>query len=226
MIAICGALDNVPLALELAAARLRVLTPTVLMERLDHALPLLVGGARDLPERQRTLRATIEWSAQLLSDAERELLLRLGVFRAGFGLDAVEWMSDGLSGVDAVGALGALVDGSLVREQDRGPRAWFTMLATVREYGRDRLAEQGALAESQQRHADFYVGLATAAGSAPTWQGQVERGDATPRRARRGAGGGRPPLRDASVRRRRRAGVAALLVLVGRRARRRGPRRG
>ena len=81
VITICGALDNVPLALELAAARLRVLTPTVLMERLDHALPLLVGGARDLPERQRTLRATIEWSAQLLTDAERELLLRLGVFR-------------------------------------------------------------------------------------------------------------------------------------------------
>ena len=174
VIAICGALDNVPLALELAAARLRVLTPTVLMERLDHALPLLVGGARDLPERQRTLRATIEWSAQLLTDAERELLLRLGVFRAGFGLDAVEWMSEGLSGVDAVGALGALVDGSLVREQDRGPRAWFTMLATVREYSRDRLAEQGRLAESQQRHAAFYVGLATAAGSAPTWQRQVE----------------------------------------------------
>ena len=174
VIAICGALDNVPLALELAAARLRVLTPTVLMERLDHALPLLVGGARDLPERQRTLRATIEWSAQLLTDAERELLLRLGVFRAGFGLDAVEWMSEGLSGVDAVGALGALVDGSLVREQDRGPRAWYTMLATVREYSRDRLAEQGRLAESQQRHAAFYVGLATTAGSAPTWQRQVE----------------------------------------------------
>ncbi len=174
VIAICGALDNVPLALELAAARLRVLTPTVLMERLDHALPLLVGGARDLPERQRTLRATIEWSAQLLSDGERELLLRLGVFRAGFGLDAVEWMSDGLSGVDAVGALGALVDGSLIREQDRGPRAWFTMLATVREYGRDRLAEQGQLAEAQERHARFYVGLATVAGSAATWQRQVE----------------------------------------------------
>jgi predicted ATPase len=174
VIAICGALDNVPLALELAAARLRVLTPTVLMERLDHALPLLVGGARDLPERQRTLRATIEWSAQLLTDAERELLLRLGVFRAGFGLDAVEWMCEGLSGVDAVGALGALVDGSLVREQDRGPRAWFTMLATVREYSRDRLAEQGRLAESQQRHAAFYVGLATAAASVPTWQKQVD----------------------------------------------------
>ncbi|RZS68126.1 putative ATPase [Agromyces ramosus] len=174
VVAICGALDNVPLALELAAARLRVLTPAALIERLDHALPLLVGGARDLPERQRTLRATIDWSAQLLSDPERELLLRLGVFRAGFGLDAVEWMWDGLGGADAVEALGALVDGSLVREQDRGSRAWFTMLATVREYGRDRLAERGQLAESQERHADFYVGLAVAAGASATWQGQVE----------------------------------------------------
>jgi predicted ATPase len=175
VIAICGALDNVPLALELAAARLRVLTPAALIERLDHALPLLVGGARDLPERQRTLRATIDWSTQLLSDPERELLLRLGVFRGGFGLDAVEWMSDGLGGVDAVEALGALVDGSLVREQDRGSRAWFTMLATVREYGRDRLAERGQLTQSQERHADFYVGLAAEADSAATWRGQVER---------------------------------------------------
>ena len=175
VVAICAALDNVPLAIELAAARLRVLTPAALLDRLDHALPLLVGGARDLPERQRTLRATIDWSAQLLSDPERELLLRLGVFRAGFGLDAVEWMADGLDGADAIEALGALVDGSLVREQDRGSRPWFTMLATVREYGRDRLAERGLLEESQQRHADFYVGLAVEAGSAPTWQGQVER---------------------------------------------------
>ena len=132
-------------------------------------------GARDLPERQRTLRATIDWSAQLLSDPERDLLLRLGVFRAGFGLDAVEWMADGLGGEDAVEALGALVDGSLVREQDRGSRAWFTMLATVREYGRDLLAERGELAESLERHADFYVELATAADSSATWQGQVER---------------------------------------------------
>ena len=173
--AICRALDNVPLAIELAAARLRVLSPAALVERLDHALPLLVGGARDLPERQRTLRATIEWSAQLLSDAERELLLRLGVFRTGFSLDAVEWVSDRLGHADAVGALAALVDGSLVREQDRGNRPWFTMLATVREYSRDRLAERGLLSESQDGHADFYVGLARAAGSSSTWQAQVER---------------------------------------------------
>ena len=173
--AICTALDNAPLALELAAARLRVLTPAALVERLDHALPVLVGGARDLPARQRTLRATIDWSAQLLAETERELLLRLGVFRAGFALDAVEWMSEGLHGTDAVESLGALVDGSLVREQDRGSQAYFSMLATVREYGRDQLEERGLLEEAQARHAGFFLGLAAAADSAPTWRGQVER---------------------------------------------------
>lgn len=172
--AICDALDNAPLALELAAARLRVLTPSALVERLDHALPLLVAGARDLPERQRTLRATIDWSAQLLSESEAELLQRLGVFRAGFSLDAVEWMAEGLAGVDVIDALGALVDGSLVRQQDRGSRAWFTMLATVRQYGRDLLAERGRLADAQDRHAAFYVALAKAADASPTWHGQVE----------------------------------------------------
>jgi hypothetical protein len=82
-----------------------------MVDRLDHALTLLAGGARDLPERQRTMQATIEWSTRLLGDDQRELLLRLGVFRGGFGLEAAEWMSAGLDG-DAVEALGELVDGS------------------------------------------------------------------------------------------------------------------
>ena len=172
--AICTALDNLPLALELAAARLRILPLAALVERLDHALPVLVGGARDLPARQRTLRATIEWSAQLLAPPDRELLLRLGVFRAGFGFDAVEWMADGVPGIDAIEALGALVDGSLVREQDRGSQAWFTMLATVREFSRDELEQRGMLDECQERHAQFFVALGAAAAAAPTWQRQVE----------------------------------------------------
>ena len=172
--AICAALDNAPLALELAAARLRVLTPAALADRLDHALSVLTTGDRDLPERQRTLRATIEWSAQLLHPKERELLLRLGVFRAGFGLDAAEWMVDGLDGVDVVDALAALVDGSLVREQDRGERAWFTMLATVREYGREQLEQRGDLGEMEERHARFCAALADAP-ERSTGTGQVEQ---------------------------------------------------
>jgi predicted ATPase len=173
VVAICTALDCAPLALELAAARLRVLTPAALEERLDHALPLLTGGARDLPERQRTLRATIDWSAQLLRQGERELLLRLGVFRSGFGLDAAEWMTDGLGDVDAMDALAALIDGSLVREQDRGERAWYTMLATVREYGREHLEERGILTEAEERHARFYVMLADASGRESSWMDQI-----------------------------------------------------
>ena len=153
-----------PSQLELAAARARVLTPEAMVDRLDHALTLLAGGARDLPERQRTMQATIEWSTRLLGDDQRELLLRLGVFRTGFGLEAAEWMSAGLDGTDAVEALGALVDGSLVREQDRGSRAWFAMPAIVREYARDRLEDDGTLDECADRHAQFFVRLAAEAG--------------------------------------------------------------
>ena len=161
--AICAALDGAPLALELAAARVRVLTPAAIVDRLDHALPLLASGARDLPERQRTIRATIEWSTQLLREEERELLLRLGVFRSGCSLDAVEWMSGGLDG-EPVETLGALVDGSLVREQDRGARAWFALLGIVREYAREELEARGILSDLEDRHAQFYVRLAADAG--------------------------------------------------------------
>ena len=160
---IVATLDNVPLALELAAARLRLLTPAALSERLDRALPILVGGARDRPERQRTLRATIDWSARLLSAAERDLLLQLAVFRSGFALDAVEWMCEGVAAADAADLLGALVESSLVQEQDRGFGPWFSMLATVREYARDELERRGDLQTQLQRHADFYSELAVRA---------------------------------------------------------------
>ncbi|MET1085399.1 MAG: DUF4062 domain-containing protein [Burkholderiales bacterium] len=161
--AITTALDNIPLALELAAARLRVLTPAELSERLDRALPVLVGGARDRPERQRTLRATIEWSTGLLSDMEREFLLRTAVFRSGFGLDAAEWMRAGQDGLNTIDLLGALVEGSLVQEQDRGSRSWFTLLATVREYAREELERRGDLEQCEQLHAEFYSDLAVRA---------------------------------------------------------------
>ena len=161
--AIATAVDNVPLALELAAARLRVLTPAALSERLDRVLPLLVWGARNGPERQRTLRATIDWSAQLLSEEERELLLRLGVFRGGFSLEAAQWMCEGLDATSAVNLLTALVESSLVQEQDRGSRSWFSMLATVREYARDELERRGDLQKCLQRHAEFFSELAVRA---------------------------------------------------------------
>ncbi|MFD4422995.1 DUF4062 domain-containing protein [Agromyces sp. NPDC058484] len=171
---IASALDGTPLALELAAARVRVFTPAEILARLDHALPLLVGGPRDLPDRQRTLRAAIEWSTELLRDDERELLLRLGVFPAGFGFDAVEWMADGIDGSDALEMLGALVDGSLVRERDRGNRRSFTLLATVREYTREQLEARGEMSGCVERHARFYLWLAGEAAGPLTHAGQSE----------------------------------------------------
>ena len=156
---ICVALDGVPLALELAAARARVLTPAELAARLDQGLLVLGGGARDLPERQRTIRSTIEWSTQLLADPERQLLARLGLFAGGFTLDAAEWIAEGIPGASVLDDLGALVDGSLVRQQERGDRAVFSMLSTVREWALDELARQPDAAALRDRHAEYFVRL-------------------------------------------------------------------
>lgn len=153
---ICRALDGVPLAIELAAARLRMLTPQALLDRLQRGLPALGAGARDLPERQRTLRSTIEWSTRLLTPPQQQLLARLGVFAGSFALDAVEEIAEGID-ADPLDALGALVDGSLVQQRDRGDRAVFAMLATVREHALAELAVQGALRDAQDRHARFFL---------------------------------------------------------------------
>ena len=158
---ICVALDGVPLAIELAAARIRVLSPALMLERLDRRLPLLVGGMRDLPARQQTLRGTIEWSTELLDDDARELLATLGAFEGGFFLEAAEFVADGRV-ADPLTSLGTLVDNSLVREQDRGGSSYFTMLATVREYAVERLEAEGALEAVRARHADYYVELGRA----------------------------------------------------------------
>lgn len=156
---ICIALDGVPLAIELAAARARVLTPAELLQRIDEHLLGLGGGARDLPERQRTLRSTIAWSTQLLRPPEQELLTRLGLFAGGFTLDAAEWMAEGIPDADVLDDLGALVDGSLVRQEDRGERAVFSMLATVREYALERLGTRPDAAALGDRHAQYFVRL-------------------------------------------------------------------
>ncbi|MHA6669618.1 DUF4062 domain-containing protein [Homoserinimonas sp. A447] len=158
--AICVALDGVPLALELAAARIRMLTPQSMLSRLDKRLALLAGGARDLPARQQTLRSTIEWSTQLLERDEKRLLARLGVFSGGFSLEALEALAPSDDGADAMTALGMLVDNSLVREQDRGGQPYFSMLATVREYALEQLGESGALAATRAAHAAYFSRLA------------------------------------------------------------------
>ncbi|TYL52707.1 DUF4062 domain-containing protein [Agromyces mariniharenae] len=165
---IVAALDGVPLALELAAARMRVMTPEALVDRLDEALPLLAHGGRDLPERQRTIRSTIEWSVRLLRDDARRLLLRLGVFRSGFALEAALSMAQDEDTTEALDAVSTLVEASLIRERDHGQRVWYTMPATVREYALDELSAGGGLGQARDAHADFYVEFADRAGRALT----------------------------------------------------------
>jgi predicted ATPase/class 3 adenylate cyclase len=148
---ICRRLDNLPLAIELAAARVKVLSPHALLERLEQRLPVLAGGARDAPERQRTLRATIEWSYDLLTDAEQCLFARLAVFRGGCTLEAAEAVADA-----DLDLLQSLVDKSLVRQRD--DRFW--MLETIREYAVDRLEASGEADELRRRHAEYFVSVA------------------------------------------------------------------
>jgi predicted ATPase len=160
---ICARLDGLPLAIELAAARVRPLLPEAMLARLDRRLPLLTGGARDLPERQRTLRDTIAWSHDLLDDAERRLFRRLAVFVGGFSLEAAEAVcaDEGEPEVDVLEGIESLVAKSLLRQiegPDGEPR--FGMLETIREYGLERLVESGEEEAIRRRHLVFFLTLA------------------------------------------------------------------
>ena len=148
---ICERLDKLPLALELAAARIKALSPGQILERLDQRLPLLTGGARDLPERQRTLRATIEWSYELLAADEQALFARLSVFRGGCTLEAAEQVVE--ADLDTIQSL---VDKSLLRHSEE--RYW--MLETIREYAEERLDESQRAGDLRARHAERMLALA------------------------------------------------------------------
>jgi tetratricopeptide (TPR) repeat protein len=161
---ICRALDGLPLAIELAAARVRFFQPTALLERLTRRLDLLTGGPTDAPDRHRTLRAAIQWSVELLSPTENRLFTRLGVFPDDANFAAVEAIC-GPDLDDALGLLEVLADQSLIRigsGPDGEPRVG--MLGTLAEFAREALEASGESAEMRERHAQFYTGIATKLG--------------------------------------------------------------
>jgi predicted ATPase len=169
---ICRRLDGLPLALELAAARSTVLPPEALLARLEHSLPLLTHGARDVPERQQTLRNTIAWSYDLLEESDKALFRRLAVFSGGFTLEAVQAVCVFDAGetsspreVDDDGAvleqLGQLLEKSLVQpQQGTGGEPRFSMLETIHEYATEQLVASGEAATAQARHADYFLRVA------------------------------------------------------------------
>lgn len=160
---ICVRLDGLPLAIELAAARVKLLPPQAMLARLQSRLTLLTGGARDLPHRQQTLRNTIDWSYSLLTPAEQILFARLAVFVGGRTLEAIEAVcntGDALA-FDTFDGVASLVDKSLLAQQegaDDEPR--FVMLETIHEYARERLVESGDAALRSQQHAEYFTQLA------------------------------------------------------------------
>jgi predicted ATPase/DNA-binding SARP family transcriptional activator len=166
VVRVCRRLDGIPLALELAAARLKLLTVEQVAARLDHRFELLTSGSRTALPRQRTLRATLDWSYELLDDAERRLLRRLSVFPGRFSLDAAEAVCSGCSPAgthDLLDLLTGLVDKSLVAVEAQAGEARYRLLETTREYARERLGAAGEEAALRQRHADYFLSLAEAA---------------------------------------------------------------
>ncbi|MBI2386476.1 MAG: hypothetical protein HYV14_10735 [Elusimicrobia bacterium] len=159
--ALCAQLDGLPLAIELAAGQSRLFSPKALLAELSRRgagpLDVLSGGARNLPERQRTLRGAISWSYELLDAAEREAFRRLGVFSGGWDREAAAVV---LGEERVMPVLGSLLDKSLVRANSEGEEVRFGMLRTLRDFAHERLKEHGEGGDYRQRHADYYLALA------------------------------------------------------------------
>jgi predicted ATPase/class 3 adenylate cyclase len=187
IVAICRRLDGLPLAIELAASRVRLLPPKAILARLDSRLTLLTGGGRDLPERQQTLRGAIAWSHDLLDPAQQTLFRRLAVFAGGWTLDAAEAVT-GLGSeppLSVFDGLDALHDTSLIRLQepvDSNARAdpRFAMLQTIQEFATEQLITSGELAQTKEAHASWFLDLALTAEpllpgpSAVSWLDRLE----------------------------------------------------
>ncbi|MGH2662779.1 MAG: adenylate/guanylate cyclase domain-containing protein [Actinomycetota bacterium] len=180
---ICARLDGLPLAIELAASRIKVLSPQAILARLEHRLDLLTTSARNLPERQRTLRGAIEWSHELLEEPERRMFARLSVFRGGADLETIEAVANPGSeiGMETLDGLASLVDKSMLRQTDSfsgEPR--FGMLETIREYAGERLAAKTGAEDIRRRHAEHFMALAEEAEphfveeDAPEWLDRID----------------------------------------------------
>ena len=161
---LCRRLDGLPLAIELAASRLRLLTPAAMLERLDHVLTLLASRSRDLPERQRTLRGAIAWSHDLLSPELRTLFRRLCVFAGGFTIEAAEAVCVPEGELDVLEGLEILLDSSLIRRPPGMDELRFDTLQTVREFGVEQLEAEGEAADVRRRHAEHFVAVAETQG--------------------------------------------------------------
>ena len=180
---ICVRLDGLPLAIELAAARIKLLTPHAMLGRLGDRLKLLTGGARDVPERQRTLRSTLDWSYGLLGEGEKALFGRLSVFAGGRTLEAIEAICDAEDDlpVDVLDGLASLVDENLLKQEEgvgKVPR--FVMLETIHEFAREKLQEIGEAEELRRLHAQYFLALAEEAepqvegSQQPVWLARLE----------------------------------------------------
>ena len=159
---ICARLDGLPLAIELAAARIKVLSPASMLTRLASRLQLLTGGARDLPERQQTLRAAMDWSYDLLSAAEQKLFRRLSVFIGGCSLEGVEAVCDTKADLelDLLDGMASMVDKSLAQQVEQAGESRFVMLETIREYALEKLEASGEKASTKRSHAAYCLVLA------------------------------------------------------------------
>jgi predicted ATPase/DNA-binding CsgD family transcriptional regulator len=162
VVQVCRRLDGMPLAIELAAARVRVLSAEQIAARLDDRFRLLAGGSRTALPRQQTLRAAMDWSYDLLTERERALLRRLSIFAGGWTLEAAEAIcpGNGIETADILDLLASLADKSLVLVETRTGEARYRLLETIRQYSRDKLDESGDTVTVQDRHLEWYLGLA------------------------------------------------------------------
>lgn len=174
---ICTRLDGLPLAIELAAARIKLLSPQAMLARLENRFKLLTGGAQDLPSRQQTMRGAIAWGYDLLAEDEKRLFRQLSIFVGGCTLEAVEAVCNGEGDleIDVLSGVESLLDKSMLRQKEQAdgePR--FTMLETIREYGLECLKESGETETLRRRHANFFLALAEGAEPELTGSRQVE----------------------------------------------------